>query len=301
MSHVSAQPTGTPPWVVAALYQFRPLSAPASLRDELLTLGQRLALCGTLIVAKEGINGTVAGSRQSIDSLRAKLRNEGFEHLEYKESFAEDKPFKKYKVRLKKEIVTLGQPVSPLSKVGRYVAPQDWNALIDDPDVLLIDTRNDYECQAGTFRGAINPHTHTFREFPEWVEAQLSGKEGQKIAMFCTGGIRCEKASSYLLERGFREVHHLKGGVLAYLEHVSEQDSRWEGECFVFDERVTVGHGLQPTKTQMCYSCGWPLSPADAQDPHFERGVSCPHCYAHTSEQQKKQLRDRQQMMYEGR
>ncbi len=287
------------PWVVAALYQFKTLSDPAALREQLLTLGQSAGLCGTLIVAPEGVNGTVAGSREAIDRLHAALVAAGFDHLEYKESAADTQPFKKYKVRLKREIVTLGVPVEPLARVGHYVAPQEWNALMADPEVILVDTRNDYEYKAGTFEGAVDPHTASFREFPAWVEKNLSGKEDQKIAMFCTGGIRCEKATSYLLERGFTNVYHLKGGVLAYLEHIPEDQSHWQGDCFVFDERVTVGHGLQPTGAEMCYSCGWPLTAQETQRPLFERGVSCQHCHAQTSEQQKKQMRDRQQMMYE--
>lgn len=287
------------PWVVAALYQFKTLPDPAALREQLLELGQSAGLCGTLIVAGEGINGTVAGSREAIDRLHAALLTAGFDHLEYKESYALSQPFKKYKVRLKKEIVTLGASVEPLARVGHYVDPQDWNALIADPDVVVIDTRNDYEYKAGTFQRAIDPQTATFREFPAWVDEHLEGQKDKKIAMFCTGGIRCEKATSYLLERGFQNVYHLKGGVLAYLEHVPAEESRWEGECFVFDERVTVGHGLKPTGAQMCYSCGWPLTPEETQHPHFERGVSCEHCYNQTTEQQKKQFRDRQKMMYE--
>lgn len=283
------------PYTVAALYQFRALDDPAGLRAELLELGQRLELCGTLIVAAEGINGTVAGSRQSISELHQFLLNHGFDALEYKESQAQHKPFARYKVKLKKEIVTLGVPVAPREKVGTYLDPQEWNDLISDPEVIVLDTRNTYEVGAGTFQGAINPEIRTFRAFPEWVETHLADAKDKKIAMFCTGGIRCEKSTSLLLEMGYQDVYHLKGGILRYLEDMPEEQSRWQGECFVFDGRVTVGHGLQESGTQMCFSCGWPLSETDRQHPHYEEGVSCEHCYQTTTEAQKASFRTRQQ------
>ena len=281
---------------VAALYQFRALSDPAGLRERLLELGRRVNLCGTLIVADEGINGTVAGSREAITELHDFLVAAGFDALEYKESTATEQPFKRFKVRLKKEIVTLGVPVAPREKVGTYLNPDEWNALLADPDVIVVDTRNRYEVKAGTFQHAINPDIDSFREFPAWVDEHLAGAQGKRVAMFCTGGIRCEKSTSLLLEKGFQDVYHLKGGVLKYLEDVPEQESRWEGECFVFDGRVTVGHGLREGDTVMCHSCGWPLTTQERTHPHFEEGVSCPHCFEKTTPAQKAAFRERQRM-----
>ena len=289
-----------PAYTVAALYQFRALENPAALREKLLELGTRLGLCGTLIVAEEGINGTVAGSRAAMTELHEFLLAEGFDGLEYKESQASEQPFKRYKVRLKKEIVTLGVPVAPREKVGTYLDPEEWNALLADPDVILVDTRNRYEVKAGTFQGAVNPEIDTFREFPGWVDEQLAGAKDKKIAMFCTGGIRCEKSTSLLLERGFKDVYHLGGGILKYLEDMPEEKSRWEGECFVFDGRVTVGHGLREGDTTMCHSCGWPLTPEERQHPHYEEGVSCQHCFDHTTAAQKAAFRERQRMYEAG-
>lgn len=284
------------PFTVAALYQFRALSDPAALREALLELGKRIHLCGTLIVAEEGINGTVAGSREAITELHEFLVNAGFDRLEYKESTASEQPFKRFKVRLKKEIVTLGVPVAPREKVGTYLNPDEWNALLADPDVILVDTRNRYEVKAGTFQQAIDPQIDSFREFPAWVDEYLADAQGKKIAMFCTGGIRCEKSTSLLLDRGFQDVYHLKGGILKYLEDVPEQESRWEGECFVFDGRVTVGHGLQEGDTVMCHSCGWPLTAQERSHPHFEEGVSCQHCFEKTTPDQKAAFRERQRL-----
>ncbi|ADY25489.1 UPF0176 protein yceA [Deinococcus proteolyticus MRP] len=288
------------PWVVAALYQFRTLEDPAAVRDRLKAECSRLGLCGTLIVAPEGINGTVAGSRAAITALHALLLDLGFTDMEYKESQAPAQPFKRMKVRLKKEIVTLGVEVRPRDLVGHYLNPEQWNALLDDPDVVLIDTRNRYEYQAGTFRGALDPQTDSFREFPAWLQQHRAELEGKKVAMFCTGGIRCEKSTSLLLQEGFSEVYHLEGGILRYLEEMPQERSRWQGECFVFDERVTVGHGLQPGQAEMCWSCGWPLGDAERADPRFERGVSCPHCAEQTTEAQKAAFRERQRW-FDGR
>ena len=289
-----------PAFTVAALYQFRALSDPAALREALLELGKRLGLCGTLIVADEGINGTVAGSREAITELHEFLLGAGFDGLEYKESTATEQPFKRFKVRLKKEIVTLGVPVAPREKVGTYLNPQEWNALIADPDVILVDTRNRYEVKAGTFQQAINPDIDSFREFPAWVDEHLAAAHGKKIAMFCTGGIRCEKSTSLLLEKGFQDVYHLKGGILKYLEDVPEQESRWDGECFVFDGRVTVGHGLSEGDTVMCHSCGWPLTAQERTHPHYEEGVSCQHCFENTTPAQKAAFRERQKQFDAG-
>ncbi|NEO28135.1 MAG: rhodanese-related sulfurtransferase, partial [Kamptonema sp. SIO4C4] len=197
-----------------------------------------------------------------------------------KESSAATPPFARLKVRLKSEIVTLGIPeANPTQQVGQYVSPQAWNALMNDPDVVVIDTRNDYEVKIGTFRGAKNPHTHSFREFPEYVNDTLKPQQPQKVAMFCTGGIRCEKATSYLLRQGFQEVYHLQGGILQYLQDVPEEESLWEGDCFVFDERVAVKHGLKPGEYDLCLSCGHPIADEDKQSPHYEEGIACPYCY----------------------
>ena len=288
------------PWVVAALYQFRALEHPAALQARLREVCAQQGLCGTLIVAPEGINGTVAGSREGISALHALLLELGCDRMEYKESDAASQPLKRMKVRLKKEIVTLGVKVQPRELVGHYLNPEEWNALLQDPDVVLIDTRNRYEYQAGTFRGAVDPQTDTFREFPAWVEDYRAELQGKKIAMFCTGGIRCEKSTSLLLQEGFDEVYHLQGGILRYLEQMPQEQSLWEGECFVFDERVTVGHGLVPGNAEMCWSCGWPLGDAERADPRFERGVSCPHCFDATTPEQKAAFRARQ-TWYEGR
>jgi UPF0176 protein len=232
-------------YVVAALYQFVTLEDHAQMREPLLAECKRLNIIGTLLLAREGINGTIAGSREGIDAILAYLRSDArLSGLEHKESFTTSVPFKRMKVRLKKEIVTLGVPgIDPNEKVGTYVSPEQWNELINDPSVIVIDTRNDYEVQAGTFKNAINPRTRSFRQFPDFVKSELGDAKNRKIAMCCTGGIRCEKASSYMLEQGFKEVYHLKGGILKYLEEVPSEQSLWEGDCFVFDDRGVVGHG----------------------------------------------------------
>ncbi len=287
-------PAARPAFVVAALYQFRAVSDPAALRGRLLPLGAAHGLCGTLIVASEGINGTVAGSRAGIDALRGALLAEGFTGLEYKESAASEQPFRRFKVRVKAEIVTMGAAAEPTREAGQYVAPQDWNDLISAPDVVVIDTRNRYEVKAGTFRGALDPQIDSFREFPAWLDAHAGALQGKRVAMFCTGGIRCEKSTSLLRQRGYADVFHLQGGILKYLEDVPEEDSRWDGECFVFDGRVTVGHGLHEGGAVMCHSCGWPLSEQERRDPLFEEGVSCRHCHAQTTPEQKAAFRARQ-------
>ncbi|CAM4428438.1 rhodanese-related sulfurtransferase [Deinococcus marmoris] len=289
-------PPSPAPFTVLALYQFRTLPDPAALRAELLELGQSSGLCGTLIVASEGINGTVAGSRAAIDGLTNFLQSAGFDRLEAKESYSTEQPFKRFKVRLKSEIVTLGLPVEPTSQAGQYVEAGDWNALIADPDVVVVDTRNRYEVSAGTFEGAVNPEIDSFREFPAWLDAHAGELAGKRVAMFCTGGIRCEKSTSLLRERGFTDVLHLRGGILKYLEDVSEEDSRWHGECFVFDGRVTVGHGLREGGAAMCHSCGWPLGADERAHSAYEEGVSCPNCVEATTDAQKAAFRDRQRM-----
>lgn len=232
--------------VVAAFYHFAHLDDYADLQAPLLELGHAEGLRGSILLASEGVNGTVAGSRQGIDHLLSYLRADShLSALEHKESYTDRLPFERYKVRLKKEIVTMGVAgVDPTQGVGTYIDPQDWNAFISDPDVLLIDARNDFEVQMGTFRGAVNPHTKSFGQFPAFLDETLATQQPKIVAMFCTGGIRCEKATAYLRQQGIEEVYHLKGGILRYLEEITPDDSLWEGGCFVFDERVSLGHGL---------------------------------------------------------
>ena len=251
--------------IVAALYKFADLPDYKTMQPGLLELCIKHGLKGTLLLAEEGINGTVAGSRAGIDALMAYLHADPrFAGIEHKESTADTMPFYRMKVRLKKEIVTLGvQGINPNKKVGTYVAPEDWNALIADPDVIVVDTRNDYEYGIGTFKGAVDPQTKTFREFPQYVKNNLDPARHKKVAMFCTGGIRCEKASSFMLEQGFEEVYHLQGGILKYLEKVLATESLWQGECFVFDQRVAVGHGLELGNHELCHACRHPVSPDD--------------------------------------
>ena len=280
--------------VIAALYQFRTVENPAMLQESLRTFCREQGILGTLIVAGEGINGTVSGSREAISNLHRLLLEQGFTRMEYKESFAEAHPFRKLKIKLKQEIVTLGVEVNPREHVGTYLSPQEWHDLIRQPDVLVIDTRNDYEVMTGTFKGAIDPKTRTFGEFPEYVAKELADAKDKKIAMFCTGGIRCEKSTSYLLQQGFREVYHLKGGILNYLAEIPDQESLWEGECFVFDSRVGVEHGVSPGHTRMCFGCGHPLQEQDTQNPHFEDGVACAWCHDKTTDEQKSRFRMRQ-------
>lgn len=293
LAPVAAQATDNQ-WVVAALYQFREVSDPADLQQRLLDLVKTINLCGTLIVAGEGINGTVAGDQQAIDTIHQFLIDEGFTAMEYKESFSHDKPFRKMKIKLKKEIVTLGVEVKPRDLVGHYLNPEEWNELIAQDDVILIDTRNDYEYKAGTFKGAIDPKTETFREFPDYVRQQLADKKDKKVAMFCTGGIRCEKSTSLLLQEGFKEVYHLKGGILKYLEETPAEKSLWEGECFVFDGRTAVTHGVEEGIHEKCHACGWPVTPEEQALSSYEHGVSCVHCIDKTTEKQKQGFRMRQ-------
>lgn len=267
-------------FTVAALYKFTPLPDYKELQKKLLEIGKNVALKGSLLLAEEGINGTVAGKAESIEALKNFLKKDPrFDGLEYKESFASTNPFYRYKVRLKKEIVTLGVPnADPNSKVGTYTRPQNWNTLLSDPDVIVIDTRNDYEVKMGTFKGALNPNTQSFREFPQFIRKTFKEKTPPKVALFCTGGIRCEKATSFLLHEGFREVYHLKGGILKYLETIPSTESLWEGECFVFDQRVGLKHNLEIGEYALCYGCREPLSPQDMTSPLYEPGVACPSC-----------------------
>jgi UPF0176 protein len=267
--------------VIAALYKFAKLPDYREIQNGLLDFCIAQGLNGTILLAAEGINGTVAGTRAGIDALinflGADARLTGIEH---KESYSDEMPFDRMKVRLKKEIVTLGVPgVDPNEKVGTYVDAKDWNALISDPDVVLIDTRNGYEYDIGTFRGAIDPRTTTFREFPAYISKNLDPAKHKKIAMFCTGGIRCEKATSFMLEQGFKEVYHLQGGILKYLENIPAEKSMWEGECFVFDQRISVGQSLKVGTHDQCYACRHPVSQDDKASPSYQAGISCPHCF----------------------
>ena len=284
---------------VAALYHFARLSDPGALRQPLLDLCLGHGVKGSLLLAGEGVNGTIAGSRAGIDAVLAHLRTlPGCGGLQHKESSATTMPFGRMKVRIKREIVTMGQPdVDPLAAVGHYVAPQDWNALISAPDVAVIDTRNGYEVQIGTFAGAVDPGTRSFREFPAWWQANKDRFHNKRIAMFCTGGIRCEKSTNYLLGQGVTDVFHLQGGILKYLEDVPPDASLWQGECFVFDERVSVGHGLTPGDFTACRACRRPLSEADRASPLFEQGVCCPHCAGEYTEADRARFRERQHQM----
>jgi UPF0176 protein len=282
--------------VVVAFYKFVPLEDFTALRGPFLKSMKEHDIKGTLLLAPEGINGTISGSRMAVDLFLTSLKSDvRLADIDHKESYCDEEPFYRSKVKLKKEIVTIGvEGVDPNRSIGTCVEPQDWNALIADPDVLLIDTRNDYELALGTFEGALDPKTTSFGEFPAYVERNLHNTRRQKVAMFCTGGIRCEKASSYMKGLGFAEVYHLKGGILKYLEVVPPEKSRWQGECFVFDHRVAVGQGLVPTELEMCHGCRMPLAAEDKNSPHYEAGVSCPKCFAMLSEKSKASARERQ-------
>lgn len=283
--------------VVSAFYKFVAVDDSNALQTAVLAEAQRCGLLGSVIVADEGINGTVAGSREGIDSFFAQLRSdERFADLEVKESVTEAQPFRRMKVARKPEIVTFRQGVDPTKRVGTYVAPDDWNAVISDPDVLVIDTRNDEEIQIGTFVNAVNPVTETFTEFADYVEG-LDPGEHPRVAMFCTGGIRCEKASSFLLERGFGEVMHLQGGILKYLEDVPKEESMWQGECFVFDDRVSVDHDLRPGSYTLCRGCRTALTVEDRSHPDYEEGVACRHCNATLPADRRISLRERHRQM----
>ena len=286
-------------FTVAALYHFTRFASPSSLQEPLKQLCSDQKITGTLLLASEGINGTIAGPKAGIDAVLSHIRAlPGCDDLEVKFSTARERPFARMKVRLKKEIVTMGQPdVDPKARVGNYVDPHDWNDLIQSPDVAVIDTRNDYEVAIGTFDGAIDPETASFREFPAWWEANKDRFHNKKIAMFCTGGIRCEKSTNYLLGQGVPEVYHLKGGILKYLEEVPQDDSTWNGECFVFDGRVSVGHGLKEGPHDLCHACRRPILPEDKARAEFEEGVSCHHCVTETSDQDKERFRERQKQI----
>ncbi|TWU48102.1 oxygen-dependent tRNA uridine(34) hydroxylase TrhO [Rubripirellula reticaptiva] len=283
-------------FTVAALYRFVPLSDHVSMREAILGCMVEHGVRGTLLLASEGINGTVAGNRDGIENLLTFLRDDPrLAELDVKWSECDEMPFRRSRVRLKKEIVTLGvEGIDPLASVGTYVDAAEWNALIDDPDVTLVDTRNDYEVAIGTFRGAINPNTDSFRDFPDFVSKNLDPKKHKKVAMFCTGGIRCEKSTALLKKVGFENVYHLRGGILKYLETVPAEDSRWQGDCFVFDGRVAVDHDLQESNHVMCFGCGWPVSPDGQQSDDYIPGVQCPHCASELTDEQRARFAERQ-------
>jgi UPF0176 protein len=284
------------PVTIAAFYRFHTLENPAILRETLLEKLKALSVKGTILVANEGVNGTIAASSENIDAALAAIQQIcNLPALDCKFSTAPQSPFLRLKVKLKKEIVTIGDvSADPNKKVGTYVKPKDWNALISDPDVLLVDTRNAYEFRIGTFNNAIDPQTESFGQFPQWARQQLKHQKKTKIAMFCTGGIRCEKASSFLLHEGFEEVYHLQGGILKYLEEIPPEQSQWRGACYVFDDRVAVGHGLVIADYTTCHGCLMPVSEVDRQSTQFEEGVSCPACAKTLTEEQKASNRERQ-------
>jgi len=289
----------SPDVVVAALYRFAALPDFEALKDPLYRLMIDHDVRGTLLLAKEGINGTIAGSRQGIDRIMDWLKSDPrFADLEAKESYVDTPPFYRTKVKLKKEIVTMGvEGIDPNDIVGTYVEPADWNALIADPEVLVLDTRNKYEVDIGSFENAINPETDSFRELPAYVEKHLDPVKHKKVAMFCTGGIRCEKSTAFLKQQGFSEVYHLKGGILKYLEEVPETESKWRGECFVFDNRVTVNHQLEKGQYDQCHACRRPITEDDKQSPHYKKGVSCHHCYQSHSVQQRQRYQERERQI----
>lgn len=285
--------------LTAALYKFVRLEDFAALKAPLLARCEEQSVKGTILLAAEGINGTIAGPPAAVRAVLAYLRSDPrLADLEHKESHGDKMPFYRMKVRLKREIVTLGVPgVDPSAMAGTYVKPQEWNKLLDDPAVVVVDVRNDYEVSLGTFTGALNPQTTSFRELPQWLRSQAALRDKPKVAMFCTGGIRCEKSTAFLRSEGFEEVYHLEGGILKYLQTVPEEESRWQGECFVFDERVSVVHGLQPGRAEFCRSCRMPITDVERASQYYVRGVSCPKCHDRTTEAQKQSRLERQKQV----
>lgn len=286
-------------FVVCALYKFVSLPNYREIQHPLLAEMIENQVKGTLLLAEEGINGTISGCRTGIDSvLEWMAAMPEFADMEIKESITSQLPFKRSKVKLKKEIVTMGiEGIDPNQSVGTYVTPHQWNDLINDPTVLLIDTRNHYEIKVGAFTHATNPQTTNFREFPQYVAQHLDPSVHKKVAMYCTGGIRCEKSTAYLKQQGFEEVFHLKGGILKYLEEIPEKDSQWKGECFVFDERVTVNHQLEKGSYDQCYACRLPISEEDKSSEYYQQGISCPACYHHRSNEDKVRYREREKQV----
>lgn len=286
-------------YTVSALYHFTPFKDPSAIKKKLEDAFLTLAIQGTVLIAPEGINGTISGLESDIISALKILKAlPGCAGLEHKESSAVTIPFNRLKIRLKKEIVTLGvEGVDPNQHVGTYVDPKDWNTLINEPGTIIIDTRNNYEAVIGSFKGAINPKTNSFRDFPEWFDHNKEALKGKKIAMFCTGGIRCEKSTSFLKTQGISDVYHLKGGILKYLENVPEHESQWWGECFVFDDRVALKHGLEQGSYDMCHACRRPITVDDKMSNTYVKGISCPHCYDERSETQRKRYAARQRQI----
>ena len=285
--------------IVAALYKFVTLEDCEAMRGPLQEACVAAGVRGTLLLAREGVNGTIAGTREAVDRVLAHLKSAPrLADIDHKESRDSHIPFHRMKVKLKREIVTLGVPgVNPDQTVGTYVKPEDWNALVEDPDVLVIDARNDYEVAIGSFRGAVDPGTTSFRDFPDWVRAHCDPAVQKRVAMFCTGGIRCEKASSFMLGEGFEEVYHLQGGILKYLETVPEGESAWEGECFVFDNRVSVNHRLEKGSYDQCHACRRPITGEDKRSPLYQEGVSCPHCSDQLTDEQRARFAERQKQV----
>jgi UPF0176 protein len=289
----------SPEYRIAALYRFCRLERFQTLRAPIADHCRRAGLKGTLLLASEGLNGTVAGSDEAVAGFVAFLAAmPEIGALDVKYSASAEMPFHRMKVRLKREIVTMGvEGIDPLQGAGAYVAPAEWNALISDPDTIVVDTRNDYEVSIGTFQGAVDPQTKSFREFPQWVAQNRDQLEGRKVAMFCTGGIRCEKATAYVKSLGLEDVFHLKGGILKYLEEVPAEESLWQGECFVFDERVSVSHGLELGQSELCRACRHPLTAEELLSPKFSAGVSCPHCYDQRSDKDRARYAERQRQV----
>jgi len=286
-------------FTVCALYKFVALNDFEAMREPLLATMEKHQVRGTLLLALEGINGTVAGPQQGIDVVLDYLRSDPrLAELSFKLSFNDENPFQRTKVKLKKEIVTMGvEGIDPNLVVGTYVKPQDWNALISDPEVIVVDTRNDYEVEIGTFKDALNPDTETFREFPQYVKDNLDNTKHKKVAMYCTGGIRCEKSTAYLKEQGFDEVYHLEGGILKYLEEVPKEESLWEGECFVFDGRVAVNHDLEQGQYDQCFACRFPLTEAEMTSEHYVKGVSCHRCHESVTDEQRARFAERERQI----
>ena len=284
---------------ICALYKFTRLDDFESIQLPLKTYLDSLSIRGTLLLAREGINGTISGSKGNLEKVLNYLQSDSrFLGLEFKYSYSNKVPFKRLKIKLKKEIVTMGlAEIDPTNSAGTYVKPKDWNELINDPDVVLIDTRNNYEYEIGSFKGAINPNTETFREFPSFTENSLEKYRNKKIAMFCTGGIRCEKSTAYLKSKGYENVFHLQGGILKYLEDVGENESLWEGECFVFDDRVAVKHNLEQGRYDQCHACRFPITKEDTMHPHYEKGASCPRCFGTKNSNQMNRYREREKQV----
>jgi len=290
-------------FLTIAFYHFVSLENIKQFQPFIQKFCQKNNIKGTILLASEGINGTISGQDISIHNFLRFIRDDSFfkdnfKNLEHKESWAEKNPFYRMKVRLKKEIVALGvDGISPTKKVGKYVTPEEWNNLIKDPNTIVIDTRNNYEVDIGTFKNSINPKTESFREFPAYVDNNLKNNKSKKVAMFCTGGIRCEKATSLMLEKGFKDVYHLKGGILKYLENIPQEQSLWEGECFVFDQRVAVTHGLNEGQYDQCYACRHPLSPSELISKKYDKGISCPYCFNKLSDKKQAGVIERQKQM----